>query len=55
MKGLSVSGAIVGEGPTMGIGASVGGTVDGAMVIPVGVGVRAKGIVGGDIVGTGIG
>ena len=39
MEGLSVAGAIVGEGSNVGIGLSLGATVDGAMAITVDVGV----------------
>ena len=52
---LSVPGAIVGGGPTEGIGPSVGGTVDGGLVITVNVGVDVGVIVGGNSVGTEIG
>ena len=53
--GLSVSGAVVDEGPTAGIGLSLGAAVDGALVITVDVGVGVRGITGSVSVGTGSG
>ena len=50
-----MSGATVDEGSTVGIGLSLGATVDGSLVITVHVGVGTGEVVGGDRVGTGIG
>ena len=54
IQGLSVSGAIVDEGPTGGIDLSLGATVDGALVITIDDVVGAGGIVSVVRVGIGI-
>lgn len=55
IEGLSVSGAIVHEGLTVGIALSLGVTVEGALVITVVVGVGPAEVIGDDSVGTAIG
>ena len=50
-----MSGAIVDEGSTVGIGPSLGATVDGSLIITVDVGVSIPGITVRVSVGTGFG